>query len=120
MNSWLFIRRLRGPAFIILVGITALLNQWGVLSFGHSWPLYLILAGVLMLAERAALAAAPPAAPPAYPPVYPGAYAPAAYSPSAYAPGYTGPASESPYGAPDSHPGSPAAEDPLAGPDRRS
>ncbi len=86
MNSWLFIRRLRGPAFIILVGITALLNQWGVLSFGHSWPLYLILAGVLMLAERAALAAAPPAAPPVYPPVYPGAYAPAAYSPSAYAP----------------------------------
>ena len=63
MNSWLFIRRLRAPAFIILVGITALLNQWGVLRFGHSWPLYLILAGVLMLAERAAIAAAPPAAP---------------------------------------------------------
>jgi hypothetical protein len=118
MNAWLFIRRLRGPAFIILVGITALLNQWGVLSFGHSWPLYLILAGVLLLAERAALAAAPPAVPP----VYPGAYAPATYSPSAYAPaaGYTGPAAPSPYGAPDPHPGSPAAEDPLAGPDRRS
>ena len=34
MNTWLLIRRLRGPAFLILVGITALLNQWGVLSFG--------------------------------------------------------------------------------------
>jgi hypothetical protein len=115
MNSWLFIRRLRGPAFIILVGITALLNQWGVLSFGHSWPLYLILAGVLMLAERAAIAAAPPAPPP----LYPGAYAPAAYSPSAYAPppAYTGPASESQYG---SQPGAPAGDDPLAAPDRRS
>ena len=45
MNSWLLIRRLRGPAFLILVGITALLNQWGVLSFSRSWPLYLILAG---------------------------------------------------------------------------
>jgi hypothetical protein len=56
MNSWLLIRRLRGPAFLILVGITALLNQWGVLSFSRSWPLYLILAGVLGLAERAALA----------------------------------------------------------------
>jgi hypothetical protein len=55
MNAWLTIRRLRGPAFLILVGVTALLNQWGVLSFGHSWPLYLILAGVLGLAERAAL-----------------------------------------------------------------
>jgi hypothetical protein len=115
MNSWLFIRRLRGPAFIILVGINALLNQWGVLSFGHSWPLYLILAGVLMLAERAAMAAAPPA--------YPGAYAPATYPPSAYAPGpaYTSP-TDPHYGAPapDSHPGSPAGDDPLAGPDRRS
>src|ERR1700722_9310149 len=57
MNSWLLIRRLRGPAFLILVGITALLNQWGILGFGRSWPLYLILAGLLMLAERAARAA---------------------------------------------------------------
>ncbi len=71
MNAWLLIRRLRGPAFLILLGVTALLNQWGVLSFGRSWPLYLILAGVLGLAERAAIVAAPPAAPP----LYPGAYA---------------------------------------------
>ena len=62
MNTWLFIRRLRGPAFLILLGITALLNQWGVLSFSRSWPLYLILAGILGLAERAAIAAAPPPA----------------------------------------------------------
>ena len=71
MNSWFLIRRLRGPAFLILLGVTALLNQWGVLSFSRSWPLYLILAGVLGLAERAAIAAAPPAVPP----LYPGAYA---------------------------------------------
>jgi hypothetical protein len=70
MNTWLLIRRLRGPAFLILVGITALLNQWGVLSFSRSWPLYLILAGLLGLAERAAIVAAPPVAPP----LYPGAY----------------------------------------------
>jgi hypothetical protein len=60
MNAWLLVRRLRGPAFLIMVGITALLNQWGVLSFTRSWPLYLILAGVLGLAERAALAAGYP------------------------------------------------------------
>jgi hypothetical protein len=113
MNTWLFIRRLRGPAFIILVGITALLHQWGVLSFGHSWPLYLILAGVLALAERAAIAAAPPAAPPVYPAAY-ATYSPAAYPP---VPAYTGP-TEPPYGAPAS--GSPAGDDPLAGPDRRT
>jgi hypothetical protein len=75
MNTWLLIRRLRGPAFLILVGVTALLNQWDVLSFGRSWPLYLILAGVLGLAERAAIAAAPPAAPPLY-----GSYPPAGSS----------------------------------------
>jgi hypothetical protein len=74
MNAWLLIRRLRGPAFLILLGITALLNQWGVLSFTRSWPLYLILAGLLGLAERAAIAAAPPAEPPLYPGAYPGAY----------------------------------------------
>ncbi len=58
MNSWLMIRRLRGPAFLLLVGITALLNQWDVLSFGKSWPLYLILFGIMSLAERAALSQA--------------------------------------------------------------
>ena len=74
MNSWLLIRRLRGPAFLILLGVTALLNQWGVLSFSRSWPLYLILAGVIGLAERAAIAVAPPVAPGIYPNVYtPGA-----------------------------------------------
>jgi hypothetical protein len=67
VNSWLLIRRLRGPAFVILAGITALLNQWNILSFGHSWPLYLILAGVMGLAERAAWSAMPPPVPPAYP-----------------------------------------------------
>jgi hypothetical protein len=60
MNRWLLIHRLRWPAFIILFGITALLNQWDVLSFSRSWPLYLILAGLFMLGERAALSGAPP------------------------------------------------------------
>jgi hypothetical protein len=57
MNHYVMIRRLRGPAFLLLVGVLALLNQADILSWGKSWPLYLILAGVLALAERAALAA---------------------------------------------------------------
>jgi DUF4097 and DUF4098 domain-containing protein YvlB len=68
MGSWLLIRRLRGPAFLILVGITALLNQWGVLSFSHSWPLYLILAGVLAVLERAAVGTTQPVVPAGYSP----------------------------------------------------
>lgn len=102
MNSWLLIRRSRGPAFLILVGITALLNQWGVLSFSRSWPLYLILAGVIGLAERAAILAAPPA-----PPMYPGSYASNAYPP---APPYTNVPTSGAAG---------SADDPLADPNRR-
>lgn len=56
MNRYILIRRLRGPAFLLLVGLIALLNQMDILSWGHAWPLFLILAGVLLLAERAALA----------------------------------------------------------------
>lgn len=56
MNHYMMIHRLRGPAFLLLVGVLALLNQADILSWGKSWPLFLILAGVLKLAERAALA----------------------------------------------------------------
>jgi hypothetical protein len=56
MNHYIMIRRLRGPAFLLLVGALALLNQADILSWGKSWPFFLILAGVLSLAERAALA----------------------------------------------------------------
>jgi hypothetical protein len=57
--QWLLIRRLRGPALLLTFGLTALLNQWDILSFGQSWPLYLIVLGLLTLAERAALARTP-------------------------------------------------------------
>jgi hypothetical protein len=70
------IRRLRGPAFLLMAGVIALLHQLGVIDhFWHFfWPLLLILLGVFMLAERAALAAEggyPPVPYPCAP--YPGA-----------------------------------------------
>lgn len=70
MNErWLLIRRLRGPAFLLMFGVTALLHEWHILSFGQSWPLYLVLAGVLALAERAAFTAPDPSqVPQQYPP----------------------------------------------------
>jgi hypothetical protein len=67
MNRYIMIRRLRGPAFLLLVGVNALLNQADILSWGKSWPFYLILLGMLLLAERAALAAAGPCSPAPYP-----------------------------------------------------
>jgi hypothetical protein len=59
MNRYIMIRRLRFPAILLLIGGVALLHQTGVIDrFSHwFWPLLLILLGVLMLAERMALAA---------------------------------------------------------------
>jgi hypothetical protein len=54
MNRWYQIRRMRGAAWLILIGVLALLNQWRILSWNKSWPFFLIVAGLLALAERAA------------------------------------------------------------------
>jgi hypothetical protein len=59
MNQYYLIRRLRGPAILLLIGILALLHTSGVIQrpWHLFWPLLLIMLGVLLLAERAALAA---------------------------------------------------------------
>ncbi len=54
MNSYLWIHRVKGPVMLLVFGVTALLNEWDIISFGKSWPLYLIAFGLLQLAERAA------------------------------------------------------------------
>jgi len=58
MNRYILIRRLRGPALLLLVGLVALLHSTGVIhSFWHwFWPFLFIMLGLLLLAERAALA----------------------------------------------------------------
>lgn len=66
MNPFLF-RRIRGPIFLLCFALTAILNQWHILSFGDSWPLYLITAGALrilevLLVSTASFAAFPPVA----------------------------------------------------------
>jgi hypothetical protein len=79
MSRYILIRRLRGPAFLLLVGVNALLAQAHILSWSKSWPLFLILWGVMLLAERAAMAADG-----GYPPMpYPGAPYPGAVDPAA-------------------------------------
>jgi Domain of unknown function (DUF5668) len=78
MNRYILIRRLMGPAILLLVGVLALLHQADIIdSFWRLfWPLLLILVGVIKLAERAALASEhypdTPYAP--YQQPYPGAY----------------------------------------------
>ncbi len=58
MSRYILIRRLRGPAILLLIGSIALLNSTGIVhSFWRwFWPLLFILMGLLLLAERAALA----------------------------------------------------------------
>jgi len=57
VNRYIFIRRLRGPAILLLIGVLALLHQMGAVEhfWRLFWPLLLIMLGVMMLAERAAL-----------------------------------------------------------------
>ena len=95
MNHYILIRRLRGPAFLLLVGVDALLAQAHILGWHQSWPFFLILAGVFALAERAAIATNGP------PPPYPG-------TPYAGTPYPGGPYPGAPY------PGAPAAQTPAA------
>src|ERR1035438_10279825 len=104
MSRYIMIRRLRGPAFLLLVGVLALLNQAGILSWGHSWPFFLILAGLLKLAERAAMASEG-----GYPP-YPGSPYPGApdYRAAANIPTYPG--QTEPY-IPPAHPAETKQED---------
>lgn len=86
MSRYILIRRLRGPAFLLLVGVIALLHQADVVSWGHAWPLFLILMGVLLLAERAALATEgyppPPGAGGPYQAPYQGPYQGVPYAPT--------------------------------------
>jgi len=54
MNRYIFLHRIKWPVMLLVFGVTALLDQWDVLSYDKSWPLYLIAFGALQLAERAA------------------------------------------------------------------
>ena len=57
MNRYILIHRLRWPSFLLLLGVMALLHKLQILDhlWGYFWPLAMILLGVFMLAERAAL-----------------------------------------------------------------
>jgi hypothetical protein len=58
MNRYLLIRGLRWPVIVLLIGVLALLHQFGIVPhfWRLFWPLLLITFGLQLLAERAALA----------------------------------------------------------------
>jgi hypothetical protein len=69
MSRYILIRRLRGPAVLLLIGVLALMDESGAIShfWGWFWPLLMILLGVLLLAERAAMSNEDFYPPPPYP-----------------------------------------------------
>ena len=65
---------LRGSVWVVLVGVMFLLSTFGILSWGRSWPLFIIVAGLMTVFERTAYSNAAasipvyPTPPPAPPP----------------------------------------------------
>ncbi len=77
-------RAAQSASFIALTGVLFFLNDFDILSWGHSWPLWLILFGVMTILRRTMYAPIPmpvyPYVPPPVtptPPVYPAAAEPA-------------------------------------------
>ncbi len=57
----------RGPVLLITVGVLFAIQQAGMLSFSRTWPLVVIVLGVMKLIERL-VAPPPPFGPPPFPP----------------------------------------------------
>ena len=53
MNNANLIQAIRGPVMLITLGILFLIDHFGRFGFGSTWPLLVIIFGVLKLAERA-------------------------------------------------------------------
>ena len=48
----LFAQAVRGPILLITVGILFAVHQAGVISFSRTWPMLIIVVGVMKLIER--------------------------------------------------------------------
>lgn len=61
MNSRraMFAQAIRGPILLITIGVLFAMHQAGVLHFSRTWPLILIVIGVLKLVERLAMPQSP-------------------------------------------------------------
>ena len=56
MNStYMLVRAVRGPLMLITLGTLLSLHRFQDISFAKTWPVLLILLGLLKLAERMAL-----------------------------------------------------------------
>jgi hypothetical protein len=99
MNSrWgLYAQASRGPVLLIALGVLCAMHQANILSLSRTWPLIIIVVGVLKLVERSFMPPAP--LPPQFPnqwagqPGGPGPYQYQGFTPT---PGGPGPTQSSP------------------------
>ncbi len=71
------IQAVRGPLMLITLGALVAIDYAGIYGFWRTWPILIIVFGVLKLVERANAKPAPPNPYPPYPPggQYPGGQA---------------------------------------------
>jgi len=62
MNGNNLVRACRGPILLITLGVLLAIDQFGAYGFSRTWPVLIIIFGVLKLFERAGQAP-----PPSYP-----------------------------------------------------
>ena len=93
-NDRSLVRAIRGPIMLITVGVLFALNNFTPYGFGQTWPILLIVFGLMSLLRRGTERAAPPAGGPGFPPYgYPPP--PGGYPQSSY-PAFTPPHSSDP------------------------
>jgi hypothetical protein len=83
-KGWAVTRAVRGPLILICLGVLFAVDQAGGTGFHRTWPVLLVLYGVMKLVERllappVVSPPGPPSWPPAPPPGTPGA--PGAWQP---------------------------------------
>ena len=54
-----YIQAIRGPVVLVTIGVLFAIHQAGVLSFARTWPLLIIVIGVMKLLERVGAPAQP-------------------------------------------------------------
>jgi hypothetical protein len=62
-STFMVIRAVRGPLLLITLGVLMALHRFQNVSFTKTWPVLLILLGVLKLLEMMALRSGEPASP---------------------------------------------------------
>ncbi|MBV9302255.1 MAG: hypothetical protein JOY62_06615 [Acidobacteriaceae bacterium] len=55
----LFAQAIRGPILLITIGVLFAIHQAGVINFSRTWPLIIIMIGILKLIERLLMPTSP-------------------------------------------------------------